>query len=1230
MAETPRWAQEKIDRARAEGLKELDLSRERLTDLYGNIIHPVVPLFQIPDQVFELEQLETLKLGNNYIWVIPEHLSRLQNLTTLDLSFNGLSEIPEHLSRLQNLTTLDLSFNGLSEIPEHLSRLQNLTTLYLNRNGLSAIPEHLSRLQNLTTLDLSFNGLSEIPEHLSRLQNLTSLYLRSNQLSAIPEHLSRLQNLTTLYLRSNQLSAIPEHLSRLQNLTTLYLSDNQLSEIPEHLSRLQNLTTLDLRSNQLSEIPEHLSRLQNLTSLYLRSNQLSEIPEHLSRLQNLTSLDLRSNQLSEIPEHLSRLQNLTTLDLRSNQLSEIPEHLSRLQNLTTLDLSYNQLSEIPEHLSRLQNLTTLYLSDNQLSEIPEHLSRLQNLTTLDLSFNGLSEIPEHLSRLQNLTSLYLRSNQLSEIPEHLSRLQNLTTLYLNRNGLSAIPEHLSRLQNLTTLDLSFNGLSEIPEHLSRLQNLTTLDLSYNQLSEIPEHLSRLQNLTTLYLSDNKLSEIPEHLSRLQNLTTLDLSYNKLSEIPEHLSRLQNLTTLDLSYNKLSEIPEHLSRLQNLTTLYLRYNKLSEIPEHLSRLQNLTTLYLRYNQLSEIPEHLSRLQNLTTLDLSYNKLSEIPEHLSRLQNLTRLDIDGNPIETPPPEVVSNGIAAIRDYYRQLREEGVDYIYEAKLLIVGEPGAGKTSLAKKIDDETYQLQSDEKSTEGIEVIKWPFTMPSGQDFMVNIWDFGGQEIYKTTHQFFLTKRSLYILVADTRKEDTDFYYWLNIVELLSNNSPLLIVKNEKQNRKREIGERQLKGQFECYKDTLATNLEDNRGLDDIVDKVQHYVQHLPHIGDALPKTWVNVREALEQDERNYISIDTFFDICKNHGFKQSKDMLQLSDYLHDLGICLHFIDDPLLKKTVILSPKWGTDAVYRVLDNENAIANNGCFSLSDLDDIWHEEEYAMMRDELLRLMIKFKLCYEIPGLKDIYIAPQLLSEEQPKYKWSKAQNLILKYSYPEFMPKGIITQFIVATHKFIFDQKYVWRDGVILAKDDANAEVIEYYGKREIEIKVVGNNRRDLLTIIRYELSKIHDTFNRLNFDELIPCNCSECRNSEAPYMHKYQTLIRAKSKGRSEIECQKSFEDVNVLSLIDDVGGIIEKVREGQPPNQYVQNNFFSGVERMELAQISRKAEANQFHFGKGDIVAGGKYLNQPLPTPEHESDDEQEIEQVHFGQGDNVAEHKYE
>ncbi|RCJ23846.1 hypothetical protein A6770_28940 [Nostoc minutum NIES-26] len=470
---------------------------------------------------------------------------------------------------------------------------------------------------------------------------------------------------------------------------------------------------------------------------------------------------------------------------------------------------------------------------------------------------------------------------------------------------------------------------------------------------------------------------------------------------------------------------------------------------------------------------------------------------------------------------------------------DRLYEAKLIIVGEGGAGKTTLAKKIQDPNYQLQQDENYTEDIDITQWKFLIENGKEFRVNIWDFGGQEMYHATHQFFLTKRSLYVLVADTRKEDTDFYYWLNIVELLSDNSPLLIIKNEKQERQREINERDLRSQFINYKETLITNFATNRGLPEILNKIKYYISNLPHVGTELPKTWVKVREALERDPREHITLEEYLNICQEHGFTTQKDKLQLSGYLHDLGVCLHFQDDDLLRKTVILKPTWGTDAVYKVLDNPKVIQNLGKFDRSDLANIWHEDKYANMRAELLQLMMKFKLCYEIPSRPATYIAPQLLSANQPKYNWDESNNLILRYTYT-FMPKGILTRFIVEMHSYIEQQKLVWRRGVVLSKDEARAEVIEHYNLREIKIRVAGKRKKELLAVISHELEKIHSSYERLKYETLVPCNCETCKNSETPHYYRLNVLYKLRDTNKDKIQCQESGDMVDVLGLIDDV------------------------------------------------------------------------------------------
>jgi GTPase SAR1 family protein len=645
-----------------------------------------------------------------------------------------------------------------------------------------------------------------------------------------------------------------------------------------------------------------------------------------------------------------------------------------------------------------------------------------------------------------------------------------------------------------------------------------------------------------------MGQVPEYIRRRlehvrdRRLKELDLSNLRkpsdpsLTKLPEEVCDLEWLETLNLAGHSLTMLPESIRRLRNLTTLHLSGNHLTSIPDGLLELHNLTRLYLSDNRLSVLPDGIGHLSQMASLNLRGNQLRSLPDTLYRLKNLRWLDVDENPLETPPPEVVKNGVDAIKDYFRQINFQGTDHLYEAKLIIVGEGGAGKTTLASKIIDQTYQLR-DEDSTRGIDITPWTFLLEGSRPFRVNIWDFGGQEIYHATHQFFLTKRSLYALVADARKEDTDFYYWLSVVDLLSDHSPVLIINNEKQDRRREIDGGQLRGQFANLKETLPANLATNRGLPEVLGTIKHYISHLPHIGTRLPKTWVAVREELESDPRNHITLSEYFDICQRSGFTEMSDKLQLSSYLHDLGVVLHFQDDALLRKTIILKPRWGTHAVYKVLDSPIARSQYGKFNRADLSSIWAEPEYADMRDELLQLMVNFKLAYRIPD-SEFYIAPQLLTLQEPRQTSEADRALLLRYEY-EFMPKGILTQFIVTMHTLIAEQEHVWRTGVILTHEGTEARVVEHYGQRQIQVRVAGRRKRELLTIVTYELDRIHHSYPRLRVNKLVPCNCKTCASSTLPHFYKFEVLQKF-WEDRQKVQCQKSYQMVHVGSLLDDI------------------------------------------------------------------------------------------
>lgn len=766
---------------------------------------------------------------------------------------------------------------------------------------------------------------------------------------------------------------------------------------------------------------------------------------------------------------------------------------------------------------------------------------------LNLSIKSLTSIPREIKQLTNLVSLDLNTNQLAYLPQEIGQLKNLVSLDLNSNILRELPPEIGGLANLSRLDLSYNQLTILPPDIGLLTNLRVLDISYNRITSLPSEIGQLVNLNTLYIHSNQLTGLPREIEKLINLGVIDLRYNQLTNLPPEIGGLLNLNYLSLNSNHLVSLPQEIGKLINLNTLAINNNKLVSLPSQIGQLINLNYLSINSNQLKSLPSEIGKLTKLSTLSLNNNDLENLPSEIDQLASTNVIGLSTNPLLSLPPEIREKDFREVIRFFKQFEE--TDRIYEAKLLVIGESGAGKTTLVNKIQSLDYQLQ-DENSTQGIDVARWQFSLENGKDFCVNIWDFGGQEIYHTTHQFFLTKRSLYALVVDTRKEDTDFYYWLNIVELLSDHSPLIIIKNEKQERKREINEQQLKSEFTNLEKTLSTNLATNRGLSEIIKQIKYYISNLPHVGTELPKTWVKVREALEQESRNYISLDKYLDLCESNGFTRREDKLQLSGYLHDLGVCLHFQEDELLNKTVILKPDWGTDAVYKVLDNPLVIQNQGRFTRNQLKSIWYEDKYISMQDELLRLMMNFKLCYEIPNSPKTYIAPQWLTPNQPNYLWDKSDNLLLRYKY-EFMPKGILTRFIVEMHSWIEQQSCVWKSGVVLSKDGTRAEVIELYRyhKGEIHIRVSGKRPRNLLTKIRHELEKIHNSYNsindklnkvqRLKCIALVPCNCSaNCKTSQDPYFYPLERLYKCLD-AREDIQCQISFKMVSVRGLIDD-------------------------------------------------------------------------------------------
>ena len=203
-------------------------------------------------------------------------------------------------------------------------------------------------------------------------------------------------------------------------------------------------------------------------------------------------------------------------------------------------------------------------------------------------------------------------------------------------------------------------------------------------------------------------------------------------------------------------------------------------------------------------------------------------------MQQLYLHGNGALGLPPEVLGPTVemlytgksrpapaADILDYYFRTRQEA-RALLEAKLILVGFGEVGKTCLVNRLVHDAFNPQEPE--TPGINITQWPLRLPAGEDIRLHVWDFGGQEIMHATHQFFLTRRSLYLLVLNGRQgqEEHDADYWLSLIQSFGGESPVIVVLNKIKAHPFDVNRRGLRQKFPEIAGFVATDCEDGTGI------------------------------------------------------------------------------------------------------------------------------------------------------------------------------------------------------------------------------------------------------------------------------------------------------------------------------------------------------------------------------------------------------------------------
>ncbi|MBC7877562.1 MAG: hypothetical protein H7Y59_10360 [Anaerolineales bacterium] len=807
----------------------------------------------------------------------------------------------------------------------------------------------------------------------------------------------------------------------------------------------------------------------------------------------------------------------------------------------------------PEEKPKSSLLEKETLTSDELLTIIEQ-AHDEEWEKLDLSGKGITELIPDIGKLSKLKYLDLGIGYLQD--------KVLT------NNLSSLPNEIGKLKNLRILDISNNKLTSLPQSISQLQRLTELELYQNLFMIVPEPISQLTNLETLRLGSNQLTSVPEWIGQLINLKALIINRSQIQELPISLAQLKNLRQVFFGYNNV--IPEELGLLIKLEILSLHEDGLRTVPNFVRRLTNLRVLLLNSNQLSEVPEWIDEFKNLENLWLQNNLLRSLPPSIARLENLGNLQLQNNPLNPALKSANSGGIGAVRAFLGSLAK-GFETLFEAKLILVGEGGVGKTTLLKALSGK--EPKKGEVTTHGVSVdVNSMYLQHPINDsimFQFNAWDFGGQEVYRVTHQFFFSKRSVYLIVWEPRigVEQSQVEDWLKLIRLRVGNDAKVIIVSTHAKTGQRIARIDKPVFFRDYGSMIVDFIEvdslesdadspnEKYNIPKLKNLIANAAKDLEQMGMPFATNWKAARDELVELGKTMprVSYTKFSEVCARYELDKISTKT-LSGLMHDLGYIVYYGDDDRMKDDVVLQPEWLTKAISFVLEDRATQERGGILPDSHLEDVWLKHNFKEephydkeLYPFFLRLMEKYDVSYRLQD-SDASLVAQHVPQVRPNLPWQpdevpkENQRRLGMVCVMDEAPPGLVPWMIVRTHDYAYEldnHRLHWQKGMFLSYKEHGESMLELRD-REFHIYTQAFGYPEFFAnVLRQTLQKlINDNWPGLegHYHFAVPCKTSVDGNP-CKGRFRIDALAIFAQKGLTQIPCQVCYEPQDIMNLL---------------------------------------------------------------------------------------------
>jgi hypothetical protein len=491
------------------------------------------------------------------------------------------------------------------------------------------------------------------------------------------------------------------------------------------------------------------------------------------------------------------------------------------------------------------------------------------------------------------------------------------------------------------------------------------------------------------------------------------------------------------------------------------------------------------------------------------------------------------------------------FLRAKREGASRQWLSKLLVVGEGGVGKTSLIKALLAQPHDPA--EPTTHGLGISSLPVRHPSQAQtqMRLSVWDFGGQHIYHATHHFFLTNRSLFLLLWNSRLgwEQGRLQYWLDIIKSSAPDSPILLVATHADSSQRpvDLPLDDLRQEYPNIVGNLAIDNQTRSGIDVLQRELAARAASLPLMGAEWPTTWLRATAAVKALPDKRVTPGHLWQIMADAGVTDTEQQQYIAVAMHQLGDILYYHDDEELAQTVVLRPEWVNEYISKVLDSHEVAQQNGLLTRAEINGLWSDLDRGL-RDHFLGMMDKYDLSYRVDGATSgaVSLVVERLPWNAPAFQqaWDEmlttapASEVRVVYQL-DTMPPGIPTWFIARSHRF--STGIHWRNGAMLQHGDQRHRALLRANRQRntVDLTVRGPTPAAFLSILDDGFNRTLERYPGLEIKRLVPCPCQQGSGKNCAELFEYDDLHARliRNPPRGEIECRKSGDALDVQRLL---------------------------------------------------------------------------------------------